>query len=106
MAAGELLSTALGAEYLNSQGLATHWVDARQALRAERRLNASIKASLLNATCDFAPDAALQARWVVDGLVPPPAPVDATWEPRPTDALRAARERTSELRHLASDHSL
>ncbi|MFN8636344.1 MAG: xylulokinase [Chloroflexota bacterium] len=50
--------------------------------------------------------AALQARWVVDGLMPPPAPVDATWEPRPTDALRAARERTSELRHLASEHSL
>ncbi len=64
MAAGELLSTALGAQYLNSQGLQTCWMDARLALKAERRLNASAKASLLNATCDFAPDAALQSQWL------------------------------------------
>ena len=63
MAAGELLSTALGCEYLNSVGVTTVWVDVRQALKAERRLNASNKASLLNATCDFAPDPALQAQW-------------------------------------------
>ncbi len=63
MAAGELLSTALGCEYLNSVGLATVWVDVRGALKAERRLNASAKASLLNATCDFAPDPPMQEKW-------------------------------------------
>jgi len=63
MAAGELMSTALGAEYLNSQGLATVWIDIRRSLKAERRLNASTKASVLNATCDFTPDADLQAEW-------------------------------------------
>jgi sugar (pentulose or hexulose) kinase len=50
--------------------------------------------------------AALQARWVVDGITPPTAPVDAIWEPRPSDALRAARERTAELRRLAAEHAL
>jgi xylulokinase len=50
--------------------------------------------------------AALQARWVVDGIPAPAAPVDATWEPRPTDALRAPRERTATLRQLAAEHGL
>jgi len=63
MAAGELMSTALGAEFLNSIGLATLWIDVRGALKAERRPNASAKASLLNAICDFAPDVPLQAQW-------------------------------------------
>ncbi len=63
MSCGELLATALGAQYLNAQGLTTCWVDAREALKAERRLNASAKASVLNATCDFAPDEKLQHQW-------------------------------------------
>jgi D-xylulose kinase len=50
--------------------------------------------------------AALQTRWVVDGAAPPPAAVDASWEPAPTEALRAARERTTALRQLASEHGL
>ena len=50
--------------------------------------------------------AALQARQVVDGVGPPGAPVDATWEPRPSDGLRAARERTDALRRLAAEHNL
>ena len=50
--------------------------------------------------------AALQARWVVDGLDPPAVPVDAIWEPRPSDRLRAARERTTMLRQLAAEHDL
>jgi len=50
--------------------------------------------------------AALQARWVVDGIAPPAAPVDAVWEPRPSDALTAARERTAALRQLAAEHGL
>jgi xylulokinase len=50
--------------------------------------------------------AALQARWVVDGIPAPTPPIDATWEPRPTDTLRAARARTDALRKLAADHDL
>jgi diaminopimelate decarboxylase/aspartate kinase len=63
MAMGELLATTLGAEFLNSQGIDTLWLDARSVLHADERLNATHKASLLSATCDFAPDAALQAKW-------------------------------------------
>ncbi len=63
MAMGELMATCLGAAFLNAQGMATAWVDARTVLHAERRHGTNVKASLLSATCDFAPDPALQADW-------------------------------------------
>jgi diaminopimelate decarboxylase/aspartate kinase len=63
MAMGELLATSLGATFLNAQGINTAWADARQVLRADTRPGATLKSSLLSATCDFAPDAALQAAW-------------------------------------------
>jgi diaminopimelate decarboxylase/aspartate kinase len=63
MAMGELLATTLGAEFLNAQGIGTHWVDARRVLHADERLNATQKASLLSATCDFAPDLKVQTDW-------------------------------------------
>jgi diaminopimelate decarboxylase/aspartate kinase len=63
MAMGELLSTTLGDAFLNAQGIGTRWMDARRALKAEDRLGATHKASLLSATCDFSPDAALQSEW-------------------------------------------
>jgi diaminopimelate decarboxylase/aspartate kinase len=63
MAMGELLSTTLGAEFLNAQGIATAWVDVRQVLRADDRDHATHQSSLLSATCDFAPDLKLQADW-------------------------------------------
>jgi diaminopimelate decarboxylase/aspartate kinase len=63
MAMGELLATSLGACYLNSRGLATAWVDAREVFRAERRHGGSSEADYLSATCDFAPDARLQSQW-------------------------------------------
>jgi diaminopimelate decarboxylase/aspartate kinase len=63
MASGELLSTCIGCAFLNSQGIATAWVDARAVLHAEDRHSATQKASLLSATCDFAPDERLQAAW-------------------------------------------
>jgi bifunctional diaminopimelate decarboxylase / aspartate kinase len=63
MAMGELLATTLGERFLNAQGIGTSWVDARQVLRAEERYGATRKSSLLSATCDFAPDARLQADW-------------------------------------------
>jgi bifunctional diaminopimelate decarboxylase / aspartate kinase len=63
MAMGELLATTLGASYLNAQGIATAWADARQVLRADARPGATLKSSVLSATCDFAPDERLQAHW-------------------------------------------
>jgi diaminopimelate decarboxylase/aspartate kinase len=63
MAMGELLATTLGAEFLNARGIGTVWVDARTVLRADDRLSATHKASLLSATCDFTPDLKLQASW-------------------------------------------
>jgi diaminopimelate decarboxylase/aspartate kinase len=63
LAMGELLATTLGVEFLNAQGIGTEWVDARTVLRADERRNATHKASLLSATCDFAPDLNLQASW-------------------------------------------
>ncbi|HEX7417335.1 MAG TPA: bifunctional aspartate kinase/diaminopimelate decarboxylase [Steroidobacteraceae bacterium] len=62
MASGELMATALGAAYLQAAGLATVWADARQMLKAEDRPGASFKASVLSATCAFAPDAELERR--------------------------------------------
>jgi bifunctional diaminopimelate decarboxylase / aspartate kinase len=63
MAEGELLATCIGCAFLNAQGIAATWIDARSVLRAEERESASQKASLLSATCDFTPDAGLQAAW-------------------------------------------
>jgi diaminopimelate decarboxylase/aspartate kinase len=63
MAMGELLATTLGATYLNAQGIATAWADARQVLRADARPGATLKSSMLSATCNFAPDERLQAHW-------------------------------------------
>ena len=69
MAMGELLATSLGTTFLNAQGIPTTWVDARLALRAEPRHGSNEKAGLLSATCDFAPDAALQREWGALGTV-------------------------------------
>ncbi|MHB8477318.1 MAG: bifunctional aspartate kinase/diaminopimelate decarboxylase [Steroidobacteraceae bacterium] len=63
MAMGELLATSLGAAFLNAQGIACAWADARRVLRAETRPGATRKAALLSATCDFAPDSTLQGQW-------------------------------------------
>ena len=63
MAMGELLATTLGAAYLNAQGIKTAWADAREVLRADVRPGATVKSSYLSATCDFSPDAPLQAQW-------------------------------------------
>ncbi|HEV2269511.1 MAG TPA: bifunctional aspartate kinase/diaminopimelate decarboxylase [Steroidobacteraceae bacterium] len=62
MSSGELMATDLGARFLRAQGLEVDWADARTMLLAEERTNASAKASMLNATCSFAPDAALVQR--------------------------------------------
>ncbi len=63
LATGELLATALGAQFLRRQGLEVSWVDARTALKAERRNGAAGRAEVLSATCDFRPDVELQRRF-------------------------------------------
>jgi diaminopimelate decarboxylase/aspartate kinase len=67
MANGELMATEIGARFLKSQGIDVTWMDAREMLAAEDR-GASAKASVLSATCSFAPDAALEQR--LDGATP------------------------------------
>ena len=69
MAAGELMATDLGVAWLATQGLDVEWVDARTVLFAEERKGASEKAGILSATCDFAPDAAMQAKFSTPGRV-------------------------------------
>mgnify|MGYP003382014998 CR=1 FL=1 len=62
LANGELLATMLGERFLRAEKIPVTWVDARTILHAEARANASVKASILSATCDFSPDAALELR--------------------------------------------
>ena len=69
MAMGELLATEIGACYLRSQGVEAAWLDARAVLRAEQREAASVKASYLSATCDFAPSAEAGAKVAAAGDV-------------------------------------
>ncbi len=69
MAQGELLATRLGAAFLAAEGFDVHWVDARTVLKAETRRNASVRASVLSATCHYEPDAALQSAWSKPGAV-------------------------------------
>ncbi len=69
MALGELLSTRLGAAYLERVGIATEWVDAREILVSSGRTNRGHSRSYLSATCEHAPDAALQARIASSGKV-------------------------------------
>jgi diaminopimelate decarboxylase/aspartate kinase len=76
MAQGELMATRLGAAFLAAQGFDVEWLDARKLLKAETRRNANARASYLSATCNFEPDAALQARcaqsnkvWITQGFI-------------------------------------
>jgi diaminopimelate decarboxylase/aspartate kinase len=61
MASGELMATELGADFLQAQGLDIKSADARGMLQAVAR-GASGRASILSATCNFAPDAELERR--------------------------------------------
>ena len=50
--------------------------------------------------------AAAQARWVIDGRRPSPAPTEQSWEPAGDEALQAAFARCAELRELALEGRL
>ncbi len=62
MAAGELLSTRLGAAFLRRQGLAVDWLDAREVLTAADTAPSNASRRYLSAHCRFDADPELQRR--------------------------------------------
>jgi diaminopimelate decarboxylase/aspartate kinase len=60
MAAGELMATTLGSEYLKKNGLEICWKDARSCLKSVPQKNASQEQSILGAVCDDEQDERLQ----------------------------------------------
>ena len=60
LATGELMATEIGARFLQARGLTARWWDARSGLAAEQRATVPQRAHFLSATCEFAPDHALQ----------------------------------------------
>ncbi|MBT8101820.1 MAG: bifunctional aspartate kinase/diaminopimelate decarboxylase [Gammaproteobacteria bacterium] len=69
MALGELMATRLGAEFLTGTGLPVQWIDARDLLVSKSRTGRNTENSYLSATCEVAPDEALQADLAGDGKV-------------------------------------
>jgi len=67
MALGELMSTLLGAAFLEAQGLPANWLDARDLLTSWSRPGSNPITSYLAATCDYSPDSSLDARLVEQG---------------------------------------
>lgn len=69
MALGELMATRVGAEYLVSCGLPIHWLDARDVLTSRSRSGQQNASTYLSATCDFAADEDLRAKFNAIGKV-------------------------------------
>lgn len=62
LSAGELLSTSLGAAWLEDQGIPVSWQDARELLEALPEPHASLERQYLSATCATEADPALDRR--------------------------------------------
>jgi diaminopimelate decarboxylase/aspartate kinase len=62
MALGELMSTRLGAAYLQAQSLPVEWMDARSALTSIDVAQENERSRFLSASCDFEPDEAFGQR--------------------------------------------
>jgi diaminopimelate decarboxylase/aspartate kinase len=60
LAMGELMSTTLGAAFLERVGVTSAWRDARKMLRAIDEPNIRLQRRYLSAACESAPDEALQ----------------------------------------------
>ena len=70
MALGELMATTLGAAFLQSEGVAASWHDARSSLNGIDAPGISERASFLSATCASQADPHLQAELAaIDGVV-------------------------------------
>jgi len=63
MAYGELVSTKLGAAYLNREGLRTTWQDARECLTALESFTNNPDRDMLSASCDYKKDPELIERF-------------------------------------------
>jgi diaminopimelate decarboxylase/aspartate kinase len=63
MAHGELLSTRVGAAFLQQRGLPVRWVDARECLQAQEVAGVSQAGNFLTASCTFDFDAHLVERF-------------------------------------------
>ncbi|WP_348057058.1 bifunctional aspartate kinase/diaminopimelate decarboxylase [Dokdonella sp.] len=68
-ALGELMSSTLGAAFLNMQGLATNWLDARDHLIAQPLANQTAWSHYLSATVPAVPDAAFAQQLATRGDV-------------------------------------
>ncbi len=70
MALGELMATTLGAAYLESQGIAAHWTDARDLLQSVDVPHENERSRYLSASCAYDTDPNLQQRLMaIDGLI-------------------------------------
>ncbi len=69
MAIGELMATAIGAAYLESEGLPIERIDARELLMSRARDGAQRTRDYLAATCDHEADPAMQERLMAGGKV-------------------------------------
>ncbi|MCI0517763.1 MAG: aspartate kinase, partial [Woeseiaceae bacterium] len=62
LAMGELMASTIGAAYLVQQGLDVHWIDARELLSCDHRMQRSPTQRYLSATCEYDADPDLQRR--------------------------------------------
>lgn len=70
LASGELAATLLGEQYLRSQGVPVHWLDARELLQSASLKDQTERARYISARCDFSADPDLQARLAgIEGVV-------------------------------------
>ncbi len=69
LALGEIMATRLGAEFLRREGVPVRWVDARDHLSSNSRVGEQRSQDYLSATCDFAPDKAMQSAFAEGGKV-------------------------------------
>ncbi len=69
LAHGELLSSTLGALYLNARGLTTHWLDSREFFLARPQPNQGAWGRWLSASVEVAPDPAVAAALAARGDV-------------------------------------
>lgn len=69
MALGELMSTQLGAAFLQKEGLPVSWLDARDLLTSRSRPGRNPLTSYLSATCSFAHNPQMEARLAEQGGV-------------------------------------
>lgn len=69
MALGELMSTRLGAAYLQTAGIQVEWVDARDLLTSTARRGGRQARDFLSATCDFDVDEKLRETLEAHGKV-------------------------------------